>query len=135
MKKILQLAFSSLQNILITIKLWRDGTPGLGPPPPCRIGGGLTFPGTGVLAPVAETSGAGGAPALYKAGDPPGVVIQNGAPVGPDPSPNQNLILSHFVQILLLPYFRYFCQRAQTIYHTIGCHQVELWHNQTIKTT
>ena len=65
----------------------------------------------------------------------PGVVIQNGAPVRPDPSPNQNLILSHFVQILLLPYFRYFGQKAQTIYHTIGCHQVELWLNQTIKTT
>ena len=115
--------------------VWRNGTPGLGPPPPRRIREGLAFPGTGVLAPVAETSGAGGAPALYRAGDPPGVVIQNGDPIGLDPSPNQNLILSHFVQILLLSYFKYFDQKAQTIYHTIGCHQVELWLNQTIKIT
>ena len=115
--------------------LWRDGTPSLGPPPPLRIGEGLKFPGTGVLAPVAETFRAGGAPALYKAGNPPRVVIQNRAPIRPDSSPNKNLIFSHFFQILLLPYFKCCDQKAQTIYHTIGCHQVELWPNQTIKTT
>ena len=59
----------------------------------------------------------------------------NRAPVRADPFLHQNLITSQFVQILLLPYFKYFDQKAQTIYHKIGCHQVELWLNQTIKTT